>query len=50
MNLPAALEVAKASQRRHPNINEEITVFDVMAKKGYCDMWDPDGKCLDYKR
>ena len=50
MYLSAALETAKRANLRHNTKGEDIHVFDVMAKKGSCDTWDPDGKCLHYKR
>lgn len=50
MNLTEALKVARSKVSRHSGKDETITVFDVMAKWGACDTWDPDGKCLHYKR
>jgi hypothetical protein len=50
MNLSAALKEEQRVQSRHNTKDENITVFDVMAKKGTCDTWDLDGKCLHYKR
>lgn len=50
MTLSTALKEAKRVQPRHTGKGEDIQVFDIMAKYGTCDTWDPDGKCLHIKR
>jgi hypothetical protein len=47
MNLAAALKEAKRVQPKHAP--DTIAVFDVMAKYGTCNTWDPSGKCLHRK-
>jgi len=48
--LANALERAKALQKKHSSKDEKVEVFDVMAKVGACELWDPEGHCLGHKK
>jgi len=48
--LANALERAKSLQKKHSSKDEKVEVFDVMAKVGACELWDPEGHCLAYKK
>jgi len=48
--LAEALERAKALQKKHSSQDEKVEVFDVMAKFGACELWDPEGHCLAHRK
>ncbi len=46
----AALETAKRLSGKHNETGERISIFDRLAHKGACNLWDVNGKCLGNKK
>lgn len=49
-SLSAALQSAKRLKEKHNTEVEVIEIFDSMAQKGTCELWDVDGHCIGYKK
>jgi hypothetical protein len=45
-----ALEAARRLKGTHASSEEKITIFDRLAQRGVCNMWDVEGNCIHQKQ